>query len=46
MILISRQAALDVLAEEPRQITNELVLHENVIVTPHLGARTIEAEVG
>lgn len=39
------QAALDVFTEEPPPKDNKLVLHENVIVTPHLGASTTEAQV-
>lgn len=39
------QAALDVLTEEPPNKDNKLVPHENVIVTPHLGASTTEAQV-
>ncbi|OAY69703.1 D-3-phosphoglycerate dehydrogenase 2, chloroplastic [Ananas comosus] len=40
------QAALDVFAEEPPPKDSKLVLHENVTVTPHLGASTIEAQEG
>lgn len=40
------QAALDVFAEEPPQKDSKLVQHENVTVTPHLGASTKEAQVG
>eukprot|EP00250_Pteridium_aquilinum_P007114 c16902_g1_i1 orf=112-2001(+) len=40
------QAALDVFTEEPPEQDNKLVLHENVIVTPHLGASTAEAQEG
>lgn len=36
-------AALDVFVEEPPTNT-ALVAHENVIVTPHLGASTVEAQ--
>lgn len=39
------QAALDVFTEEPPSKDNKLVLHENVTVTPHLGASTTEAQV-
>ncbi len=37
-------AALDVLEEEPPSHSNELLQHEKVIVTPHLGASTEEAQ--
>lgn len=40
------QAALDVFTEEPPEQDNKLVSHENVIVTPHLGASTAEAQEG
>ncbi|CAI9114558.1 OLC1v1015306C1 [Oldenlandia corymbosa var. corymbosa] len=40
------QAALDVFAEEPPPKDSKLVQHENVIVTPHLGASTKEAQEG
>ncbi|PKA67042.1 D-3-phosphoglycerate dehydrogenase, chloroplastic [Apostasia shenzhenica] len=40
------QAALDVFTEEPPSKDNKLVQHENVIVTPHLGASTMEAQEG
>lgn len=43
---IVAQAALDVFTEEPPPEDSMLVLHENVIVTPHLGASTIEAQEG
>ncbi|KAL5559090.1 hypothetical protein UlMin_035301 [Ulmus minor] len=43
---IVAQAALDVLTEEPPQTDSKLVLHENVILTPHLGASTTEAQEG
>ncbi|XP_025611231.1 D-3-phosphoglycerate dehydrogenase 2, chloroplastic-like [Arachis hypogaea] len=40
------QAALDVFAEEPPPKDSKLVKHENVTVTPHLGASTKEAQEG
>ena len=40
------QAALDVFTEEPPPKDSKLVLHENVTVTPHLGASTVEAQEG
>ncbi|XP_068657721.1 D-3-phosphoglycerate dehydrogenase 3, chloroplastic-like [Aristolochia californica] len=43
---IVAQAALDVFTEEPPAKDSKLVLHENVTVTPHLGASTIEAQEG
>lgn len=43
---IVAQAALDVFTEEPPSPENKLVLHENVTVTPHLGASTTEAQEG
>ncbi|KAG0482534.1 hypothetical protein HPP92_010618 [Vanilla planifolia] len=43
---IVAQAALDVFTEEPPLSDNKLVLHENVTVTPHLGASTTEAQEG
>ena len=36
-------AALDVLAEEPPS-TSKLIGHPNIIVTPHIGAQTAEAQ--
>lgn len=40
-------AAFDVFEEEPPKadITRKLILHANVIATPHLGASTSEAQV-
>ncbi|CAN1134443.1 D-3-phosphoglycerate dehydrogenase 1, chloroplastic [Linum perenne] len=43
---IVAQAALDVFTVEPPSPDNKLVLHENVTVTPHLGASTVEAQEG
>ncbi|KAK1276676.1 hypothetical protein QJS04_geneDACA003953 [Acorus gramineus] len=43
---IVAQAALDVFTVEPPPKDSKLVLHENVIVTPHLGASTVEAQEG
>ncbi|GLJ16440.1 hypothetical protein SUGI_0279720 [Cryptomeria japonica] len=43
---IVAQAALDVFTEEPPAKDNKLVQHQNVIVTPHLGASTTEAQEG
>ncbi|KAJ4840821.1 D-3-phosphoglycerate dehydrogenase 1, chloroplastic [Turnera subulata] len=43
---IVAQAALDVFTEEPPPKESRLVLHENVTVTPHLGASTTEAQEG
>ncbi|XP_050380839.1 D-3-phosphoglycerate dehydrogenase 2, chloroplastic-like [Argentina anserina] len=40
------QAALDVFTEEPPAKESKLVQHENVTVTPHLGASTKEAQEG
>ena len=39
------QAALDVFTVEPPPKDSKLVMHENVTVTPHLGASTVEAQV-
>ena len=39
------QAALDVFTKEPPALDDKLVMHENVTVTPHLGASTTEAQV-
>jgi len=42
-------AALDVFSQEPirdHALLNQLVAHEHVITTPHLGASTEEAQVG
>lgn len=43
---IVAQAALDVFTEEPPPKDSKLVQHENVTVTPHLGASTTEAQEG
>ncbi|XP_050209877.1 D-3-phosphoglycerate dehydrogenase 1, chloroplastic-like isoform X1 [Mercurialis annua] len=43
---IVAQAALDVFTEEPPAKDSKLVQHENVTVTPHLGASTVEAQEG
>ncbi|KAF8024609.1 hypothetical protein BT93_F1702 [Corymbia citriodora subsp. variegata] len=43
---IVAQAALDVFTEEPPPQDSRLVQHENVTVTPHLGASTTEAQEG
>ncbi|KAK9060347.1 hypothetical protein SSX86_021051 [Deinandra increscens subsp. villosa] len=43
---IVAQAALDVFTVEPPPQDNKLVQHENVTVTPHLGASTMEAQEG
>ncbi|XP_058067893.1 D-3-phosphoglycerate dehydrogenase 3, chloroplastic-like [Magnolia sinica] len=40
------QAALDVFTEEPPSKDSKLIQHANVIVTPHLGASTTEAQEG
>ncbi|AAF99816.1 D-3-phosphoglycerate dehydrogenase [Arabidopsis thaliana] len=43
---IVAQAALDVFCEEPPSKDSRLIQHENVTVTPHLGASTKEAQEG
>ncbi|XP_068335281.1 D-3-phosphoglycerate dehydrogenase 3, chloroplastic-like [Pyrus communis] len=43
---IVAQAALDVFEEEPPSKDSKLVQHENLTVTPHLGASTKEAQEG
>ncbi|CAM8998807.1 unnamed protein product [Rhodiola kirilowii] len=43
---IVAQAALDVFTVEPPPQSSLLVQHANVTVTPHLGARTTEAQEG
>ncbi|KAK7401876.1 hypothetical protein VNO78_13708 [Psophocarpus tetragonolobus] len=43
---IVSQAALDVFTEEPPPKDSKLVQHENVTLTPHLGASTKEAQEG
>ncbi|XP_073141284.1 D-3-phosphoglycerate dehydrogenase 1, chloroplastic-like [Henckelia pumila] len=43
---IVAQAALDVFVVEPPPQDSKLVQHENVTVTPHLGASTKEAQEG
>ncbi|GJS17290.1 D-3-phosphoglycerate dehydrogenase 1, chloroplastic-like protein [Tanacetum coccineum] len=43
---IVAQAALDVFTVEPPPKDSKLVQHENVTVTPHLGASTMEAQEG
>eukprot|EP01018_Ginkgo_biloba_P039936 Gb_21255 [translate_table: standard] len=40
------QAALDVFTQEPPEKDSKLVQHEQIIVTPHLGASTMEAQEG
>ncbi|KAL5698099.1 hypothetical protein ACHQM5_029178 [Ranunculus cassubicifolius] len=40
------QAALDVFTKEPPSLDSRLIQHENVTVTPHLGASTMEAQEG
>lgn len=37
-------AALDVYEKEPPLFPNDLILHPNVVVTPHIGASTKEAQ--
>ncbi|KAK2366401.1 D-3-phosphoglycerate dehydrogenase 2, chloroplastic [Trifolium repens] len=39
---IVAQAALDVLTKEPPAKDSKLVQHENVITTPHLGAKALK----
>jgi hypothetical protein len=41
---VELQAALDVFTVEPPEKDSKLVQHENVVVTPHLGASTQEAQ--
>nr|XP_043623729.1 D-3-phosphoglycerate dehydrogenase 1, chloroplastic [Erigeron canadensis] len=43
---IVAQAALDVFTVEPPPTDSRLIQHENVTVTPHLGASTMEAQEG
>ncbi|KAI9180354.1 hypothetical protein LWI28_003910 [Acer negundo] len=43
---IVAQAALDVFTVEPPSKDSKLIQHENVTVTPHLGASTMEAQEG
>ncbi|CAM6123087.1 unnamed protein product [Calypogeia fissa] len=43
---IVAQAALDVFTVEPPEKDSKLIQHENVVVTPHLGASTTEAQEG
>jgi len=43
---IVAQAALDVFTVEPPKEGDALIMHENVVVTPHLGASTTEAQEG
>ena len=37
-------AAIDVFAKEPTPPNDPLVMHPRVIVTPHIGAATVEAQ--
>lgn len=46
LVEIILQAALDVFTVEPPAKDSKLVQHERVTVTPHLGASTMEAQVG
>lgn len=39
-------AAIDVFAKEPIEADNPLLALDNVVLTPHLGASTVEAQVG
>lgn len=39
-------AALDVFGQEPPPLNSPLLQHEKVVVTPHLGGSTVEAQVG
>lgn len=39
------QAALDVFTKEPPPADDPLVMRDDVVVTPHLGASTTEAQV-
>ncbi|KAL2610534.1 hypothetical protein R1flu_029107 [Riccia fluitans] len=43
---IVAQAALDVFTVEPPEKDSKLVQHEQVVLTPHLGASTVEAQEG
>lgn len=45
IVFHSGQAALDVFTVEPPKEGDALIMHENVVVTPHLGASTTEAQV-
>lgn len=40
------KAALDVFTQEPPAKDSKLIQHERVTATPHLGASTMEAQVG